>query len=86
MFKHTGEVLSQKRRAFAKVLRSVKVHFVGVYKATKEQWRWLRKQDWELTSVDATNEKRGFPPMWSPYFVEEWKCKRTGKTRIVLVR
>ena len=49
-------------------------------------WRWFWRIDWELVKVEPTNECGAFPPMWSPYFVEEWKCKRTGKTRIVLVR
>jgi hypothetical protein len=86
VFKHIGEVLPQKRRAFAKVLRSIKVHFGRIYKAAIEQIRWLRKEDWDLVGVEATDERRFFPPQWSPYFVEEWKCKQTGKTRIVLVR
>lgn len=86
VFKHIGEVLPQKRRAFEKMLRSVKVHFGGIYKAAIEQIRWLRKEDWELVEVEATNERRSFPPQWSPYFVEQWKCRRTGKQRTVLVR
>jgi hypothetical protein len=59
---------------------------INIYKAAIKQIRWLRKEDWDLVDVEATNERRLFPPQWSPYFVEEWKCKRTGKTRIVLVR
>lgn len=61
-------------------------YFGGIYKAASEQIRWLRKEDWELVEVEATDERQLFTPLWSPYFVEEWKCKRTGKTRIVLVR
>jgi hypothetical protein len=81
VFKHTGKVLPQKRRAFAKVLRSVKVHFGGVYEAIKEQWRWLRKQDWELIDVEATDETSSFPTLFHPWFVLTWRCNRTGNIR-----
>lgn len=81
MFEHTCEVLSQKRRAFAKVLRSVKVHFGRIYKATIEQIRWLRKKDWELISVEATDETSVFPTMFHPWFILTWRCNRTGKIK-----
>ena len=51
--------------------------------AIKEYVRWLARKDWELVDVEITDERSAFPPIWSPYFVEIWKCNRTGMVRIV---
>ena len=49
--------------------------------AILSQWRWFWRIDWDLIDLERTDERQMFPSMWSPYFVETWKCRRTGKLR-----
>lgn len=46
-----------------------------------EYLRWVLKIDWELVTTHPTEEQQSFPSIWSPYFIEEWKCKRTGEIK-----
>lgn len=46
-----------------------------------ESFRWWFKIDWELVDMRLTGEARWFPPRDSPYFIETWRCKRTGERR-----